>query len=105
MDQKFIIERVIIDLVCSCKCPVNSFTDVSYNGGLWGKCYLGCNTASDHWKNWLCPVIIHPCPLLIVSTIMLRYSSSLRGFAPCNEFRGINTGQNERLEMRQVKDP
>lgn len=35
MDQKVIIERVIIDLVCCSRCPVNGFTDVSfYNGGL-----------------------------------------------------------------------
>lgn len=29
VDQKFIIERIIINLVCSSRCPVNSFTDVS----------------------------------------------------------------------------
>lgn len=30
MDQKNIIERVIIDRVCSSGCPVNSFTDISF---------------------------------------------------------------------------
>jgi len=37
MDQKFIIERVIIDLVCSWRCPVNSFTDVSFIMVVYGE--------------------------------------------------------------------
>lgn len=38
LDQKFMIERVIIDLVCSSWCPVSSLQMSLYNGGLWGKC-------------------------------------------------------------------
>lgn len=35
-------ERIIVDLLCSLRCPVNSFTNVfSYDGGLWGKMLQG----------------------------------------------------------------
>ena len=30
MDQTFVLESVIIDLVCSSWCPVNSFTDAAF---------------------------------------------------------------------------
>ena len=37
MDQKFIIERVIIDLVCSLRCPVNSLSDISFTMVVYGE--------------------------------------------------------------------
>ena len=37
MNQKFIIERVIIDVVCSSRCPVNSFTDICFTVVVYGE--------------------------------------------------------------------
>ena len=37
MNQKLIIERVIIDLVCSWRFPVNSFTDIFFTMVVYGE--------------------------------------------------------------------
>lgn len=37
MDQKGITERPIIDVVCSLRCSINSFTDMSFIKVLYGK--------------------------------------------------------------------
>ena len=37
MGQQFRTERVIIDVICSSGCPVNSFTDVSFTVVVYGK--------------------------------------------------------------------
>lgn len=36
MAQELIIERVISDLMCSSRCPVNNFTDVSFITVVYG---------------------------------------------------------------------
>ena len=53
MDQRFIIQRIIIDLIYSSRCPVNSFTDVSFTMVVYGENAFWAAgeffSASDHW--------------------------------------------------------
>lgn len=49
MNQTIITERVIINLVFSLKCPIDSFTDISFIMPVYGQ--LSCKSESDNFAN------------------------------------------------------